>query len=161
VIIQGVKFTFKAIPSSAWEVDIWASADASAQNLVLAINGTGTPWATTYIEVDEDDRARLEWVTATDWTDLITIVSKNWALNAVSSMTAADNDFQAQVSYACIMVKWAIKLGTKWMVRTTTRKNPLNLAINYFIYARYWLKVTTRSKEQIIAIPLVSSAAES
>lgn len=45
-------------------------------------------------------------------------------------------------------------------VKVTSRENPKNLAVNWFIYARYGLKVTTRSKEKICVIPLVTAAAE-
>jgi hypothetical protein len=45
-------------------------------------------------------------------------------------------------------------------VKVDTRDEPLKLVTNYFIYARYWLKVTTRSKERMVVIPLISQAAE-
>lgn len=160
VVIQGVKFTFRAVPALAGEVDIGADADASAANLILAINGTGTPSATTYIALDDDDRARLEGVTAADGTDLITITSKTGSLLAQSSMTAAANDFQAQVINCAIMEKGAIKMALRNMVKVETAREPLKLVTNYFIYARYGLKVTTRSKEKIVVIPVVSAAAE-
>lgn len=160
VVIQGVKFTFVASPSAAGDVDVGVDADTSAQNLVAAINA-GAGEGTAYIEIDSDDRARLEGVTATDGTNLVTFVSKNGALVALSSMTAAANDFQAQVTYACIMEKGAIKMALRNGVKVESAREPKALVTNYFIYARYGLKVTTRSKEKIVAIPLVSLAAES
>jgi hypothetical protein len=113
IYIKGIKFTFVATPTNPGDVDIGASADATAQNLVLAVNGTGTPGTSTYIEVDEEDRARLEGVTATDGTDLVTFVSKRGALFASSSMTAAANDFQAQTINAILMERGAIKLAMR------------------------------------------------
>lgn len=160
VEIQGVRFTFVATPTNPGDVDIGASADATMANLILAINGTGTPGATTYTEVDSDDRALLEGMTATDGTDLITIVSKTGAFIARSSMTAAANDFQAQVTYCTIMEKGAIKMALRNAVKVESAREPLKLVTNYFIYARYGLKVTTRSKRKIVAIPVVSAAAE-
>jgi hypothetical protein len=160
VYIQWVKFTFVATPTNPWDVDIGSDADESAQNLVAAVNGAAWAW-TTYIEVDEDDRARLEWVTATDGVDLVTFVSKGWALVASSWMTAAANDFQAQVINCVIMERWAIKMALRNSVKVKTTQEPKSLVTNYFIYARYWLKVTTRSKEKMVLIPIVSKAAES
>lgn len=75
-------------------------------------------------------------------------------------MTAAANDFQAQVINCAIMEKGAIKMALRNMVKVDTRDEPLKLVTNYFIYARYGLKVTTRSKEKIVRIPVVSQAAE-
>lgn len=160
VVIQGVKFTFVAsVWTTAWNVLIGASADASQQNLVAAVNGAAGA-GTTYVEIDSDDRARLEGVTATDGTDLVTFVSKNGALVALSSMTNASNDFQAQVTYCFIMEKGAIKMALRNGVKVESAREPKALVTNYFIYARYGLKVTTRSKEKIVAIPVVSLAAE-
>ncbi len=160
VVVQGVKFTFVASPTVAGDVDIGVDADTSAQNLVAAINA-GAGAGTAYVEIDSDDRARLEGVTATDGTNLVTFVSKNGALVALTSMTNASNDFQAQVTYATIMEKGAIKMALRNGVKVESAREPKALVTNYFIYARYGLKVTTRSKEKICAIPLVSLAAES
>lgn len=160
VVIQGVQFTFVAsVGSTAGNVLIGASADASSQNLAAAVNGAAGA-GTTYVEIDADDRARLEGVVATDGTNTTTFASKNGAIMAISSMTNASNDFQDQVTNACIMEKGAIKMALRNAVKVTSRENPKNLAINWFIYARYGLKVTTRSKEKICVIPLVSAAAE-
>lgn len=160
VVVQGVKFTFVASPTVAGDVDIGVDADTSAQNLVAAINA-GAGAGTAYVEIDSDDRARLEGVTATDGTNLVTFVSKNGALVALTSMTNGSNDFQAQVTYATIMEKGAIKMALRNGVKVESAREPKALVTNYFIYARYGLKVTTRSKEKICAIPLVSLAAES
>jgi hypothetical protein len=159
VYIKGVKFEFVAVPATAGQVDIGASADATMANLILAINGTGTPGATTYIEVSGDDRARLEGTTAVDGTDLITITSNRGALMASSSMTAAANDFAAQSINAVLMEKGAIKLAMRG-VRITERKMPLNLAVNTFIYARYGLKTTVRGAEKMCLISIQNKAAE-
>ena len=160
VVIQGVKFTFVASIAAAGDVLIGVSADASCQNLVAAVNGAAGA-GSTYTEIDSDDRARIEGVTATDGTNLATFVSKNGAFVALSSMTNASNDFAAQVTYATIMEKGAIKMALRNGVKVESAREPLKLVTNFFIYARYWLKVTTRSKEKICLIPLVSLAAES
>jgi len=159
VYIKGVKFTFVAVPAAAGDIDIAASADLTMANLILAINGTGTPGATTYTEVSGDDRARLEGTTAVDGTDLITITSLRGALFASSSMTAAANDFQAQAKNAVLMEKGGIKLAMRG-VKMEERKETKNLAVNTFIYARYGLKVTVRGSERMCRISLLDLAAE-
>lgn len=128
-------------------------------NLILAINGTGTPGATTYIEVSGDDRARLEGTTAVDGTDLITITSTRGVLMASSSMTAAGNDFAAQSVNAVLMEKGAIKLALRG-VKITERQESRNLATNTFIYARYGLKTTVRGSEKMCLIKIQNKAAE-
>jgi len=61
ISINGVTFTAKAIPSTAGQFDIAASADAQGIILVNAINGsaTGQDSATGYFEVSAADRATL------------------------------------------------------------------------------------------------------
>lgn len=161
VDIQGVRFTFNATPSGAGSVDIGGDVDTSAANLVACLNGTGTA-GTTYIELDADDRARLEGVTAvaTAGSDIVTFTSKRGALMAVSSMTNASNDFRAQTLNACIMEKGAIKMAIRNSVKVENAREPLKLVTNWFIYARYGLKVTTRSAERMCRVALQSAAAE-
>lgn len=159
VYVKWIKFTYvSTIGTTEWNVLIGASADASAQNLVSAINKTA--WAgTTYIEVSEDDRARLEGTTAVDWTDLITITSKKGALFASSSMTASANDFRAQTINAIMMERGGIKLALRG-VKMEERKEVKNLAVNTFIYARYGLKVTVRGSERMCVIAIQNLPAE-
>lgn len=161
IVVMGVKFTFVANGTATLPGDISIGGNAAATTAIItnAINGAGTPWASTYIEIDADDRARLEGVTAVDGTTKVTFTSKNGALVAQSDNTGAV-DFAVQTTNACIMEKGAIKMALRNSVKVTSRENPKNLAVNWFIYARYGLKVTTRSKEKICVIPLVTAAAE-
>lgn len=160
VDVQGVRFTYvSSLGATAGNVLIGVSADASQQNLVAAVNGAAGA-GSTYVEIDADDRARLEGVTATDGTDLVTFASKNGALLAQSSMTNASNDFRAQVIYNVIMEKGAIKMALRNAVKVESAREPKQLVTNYFIYARYGLKVTTRSAERMCVIPVLSQAAE-
>lgn len=55
-----ITFTFKASPAAAGEIDLGGSAAATQANIVLALNGTGTPGSSTYIEVSDAHRALLK-----------------------------------------------------------------------------------------------------
>lgn len=48
VVIGDITYRFQTTPSQAYDVDVGADLDTSIGNLVLAINRTGTPGATTY-----------------------------------------------------------------------------------------------------------------
>lgn len=160
VTIQGVTFTFKTtLGSTAGNVLIGASADAASINLVALLNAPGTTTAQG-VALSSDDQAILEAISAVDGTNLLTITSKNGALMASTTMTNASNDLQAQVVNACIMEKGSIKMAIRNGVKVDSRDEPLKLVTNYFIYARYGLKVTTRSKERMVIIPIVTAAAE-
>lgn len=160
IVVHGVKFTFvSSIGSTAGNVLIGASASATVTNLVALFNA---PTVTTAqgVALDSDDVARLEGVSAVDGTTIVTFNSKDGSVSAQSQMTAAANDFRDQVVNTCIMEKGAIKMALRNAVKVESRDNSKNLATNWFIFARYGLKVTTRSKEKICVIPVVTIPAE-
>lgn len=90
VTVKGVTFTFVASPSSAGDVDIGGTADASRANLAAAING-GSGAGTTYIALSSTDRNTLKnaGVVATndDTADTLT-VSAFGAINGAETFTA-------------------------------------------------------------------------
>ena len=79
VTILGVTFTAKATPSTAGEFDIAGSADAQGAIMADMINGTGTPSATSYIELSAANRAILTnaqvVATYTAATDILTVTA--------------------------------------------------------------------------------------
>lgn len=159
-VLGGVKFTFvSSIGTTAGNILIGASAAATVANVVSAVNGTAGA-GTTYIELDRDDRVRLSGVSATNGTTFVTFTGKGGALGASSSMTAAANDFDAQVTYCAIMEKGAIKMAIRNSVRVEPRDVSNNLVTNWHIYARYGVSCPTRAKERIVVIPVVSASAE-
>lgn len=160
VDIHGIRFTFvSSIGTTAGNVLIGASADATAVNLVALVNAPGTTTAQG-VALDADDIARIEGITATDGTDLVTFVSKDGAVLAQSSMTNASNDFRAQVIYNVIMEKGAIRMAQRGGIVVDSAREPKKLVTNVFIYTRYGLKTTTRGAERMCVIPVVSLAAE-
>ena len=160
VYIQAVKFTFVAsVGTTAGNVLIGASADASAQNLVAAVNGAAGA-GTTYVEVSADDRASLSGITATDGTDLVSFVSKRGALLATSNMTAAANDFRAQGINCAIMEKKAIKMALRDSVRIKQVEETKNLVTNFMVWSRYGLVTPKNGKKRMVRIVIQSVAAE-
>lgn len=159
LIVQGVTFTFKTVlGSTAGNVLIGASAATANTNLTALINTPGTTTAQG-VALAADDQAILEAISASATATSTAITSRNGALMASSTNSGA-NDLTAQVVNACIMEKGAIKMALRNGVKVDTRDEPLKLVTNFFIYARYGLKVTTRSKERMVVIPLVTQAAE-
>jgi hypothetical protein len=64
-LLGGVTYRFKTTPAQANDIDIAASAELSLANAVLAINGTGTPGATTYFTGTSAQPALIASNTAT------------------------------------------------------------------------------------------------
>lgn len=161
VTINGVVFTFVAsIGSTAGNVLIGASAAASVDNLVAAINGAAGA-GTTYVEVSTNNRNRkLAGITATDNTTSIGIVSKRGYRPMTSSLTAAADNFDQIVINNVIMEKGAIAMGIQKGINMVTRDKPLQIGTNFFTWARYGLKTFQEGKERMYRLQIVAAAAE-
>ncbi len=89
-----VTFTAKAAPSNPGEFDVAASAAAQAVIVTDMINGTGTPGATSYIELSAADRSIMKRglvYCGTTWTsDATELIGANGVTCALS-MTAGTN----------------------------------------------------------------------
>jgi len=160
VTVNGVVFTFKAAPAAAWEVDLSGTAATTVDNLVLAINGTGTPWATTYIEVSSSDRAKLEGITAVDGTTTITITSKRGYKAITTSLTDGTDKMGAITIHNIIMERGAINLVMQKEVSLKVQDVQKQLWTRYMTWARYWIKTFAEWAERMYDLRIVSAAAE-
>lgn len=95
VNINGVVFTAAAVATNPGDFDVAGSADLQGAIMVDMINGTGTPSATTYIELSAADRAKLsnanvraEFDAATD---LLTIYSAGRSIFSTTMSGATSN----------------------------------------------------------------------
>lgn len=160
VTIQLAKFTFvTTLGTTAGNVLIGASADASAQNLVAAVNGAAGA-GTTYVDLDTDERVAMQGITATDGTDLVSFVSKRGAVLASSTMTNASNDFRAQAINAVIMEKGTIKMALRDSVRIKNVPAQKSLVERFMVWSRYGLLVPKSGKNRMIRVVLESLPAE-
>lgn len=163
VSIAWITFTFKtALTPTAWEVLINTTADAASLNLERAINGTGTA-GTDYVELSADDRAKLKSFvtsTATAWSDINTIVSKQGRMFPTSTMTNASNDFRAEVIHCIMMEKGSIWMALRNNVTVDQRQEPLKLVDNYLIYTRYGLAVPQEGADRMVDLQIQATAAQ-
>jgi len=59
-VVAGVTLTFATTASSAGDIDLGSSDTEAMANAVLMLNGTGTPGATTYIDLSTANRNKLK-----------------------------------------------------------------------------------------------------
>lgn len=162
VTINGVTFTFKATPSASGEVDIWADTATSLDNLVAAINNAngyaaGAGSATAYFEVSAANRAKLEWLTATDGTTKLTLTSKRW----YKVLSSSSSEWGAITIHNIIMEKWAIDMGLQKEVSMKTQDIHKQLGTRYMTWCRYGLKTFSQWAERMYDLKIVAAAAES
>jgi len=160
VTINGVVFTFVASPAAAGDVDIAGSAAASVDNLVLAINGEGTPGSSTYIEVSAKDRAKLSGLTAVDNTTSIALTSKRGYRVVSSDLDDASDKFGVVTIHNIAMEKGAIHMVLRSTVNTEEQQVPGQLTKRYLTWSRYGIKTFSEGAERMADIAIAAQAAE-
>lgn len=140
VNIFGVTFTAKATPANPGEFDVAGSADAQGQIMVDMINGTGTPGATSYIELSEANRAILRNASVSasydTATDLLTIVTAGRPIFSTTMSGTTSSRFHAYFGK-----KGAIDLVIQDMKEVDIRK--LGDRRGYNIFSSYLAGVKT------------------
>ncbi len=114
VTIAGVTFTAAAngAATNAGDFSISTTADLAAANLVLAINGTGTPGATTYVDISAENRFLLTLkrrVVATFTTPNMAIVGYG-DITVAETLTPAGDVWSAQRQDALFCVKGSVNI---------------------------------------------------
>ena len=160
VTIAGVTFTFKDTTTAvAGQVYSGGSdADTTAQ-LVAAINGTGTPGSTTYVELSAENRQKLEsaGIVAVDHTTYLTI--SGYGDIAVSeTMGQAANVWSAQYSYSLVGINKAIDLVSQITPSVVFRPAELRLGQYVHPYMLYGKKTFSRNANSLVAVKFDASA---
>lgn len=157
VVINWVTFTFKAVPSVAWEVDIAWTAAWTVANLVAAINWTWTPSATTYIELDAADRIALKnkRVVATDDTTAIWLISA-WRMVLSETLNADWDVFWTQTKTCFIGQYWCVDLVLQKDVSSELVRDPYKLWHNMYTWALYWTKMFKEWRDRVYKLLLTA-----
>lgn len=133
-----IVFTFVANGTATNPGDISLGTGGSAladtqANIVLALTGTGTPGASTYIDLDSDTRIELlnTGLSCTNFSGNVATVSKFGTIQLETTATSAV--VGTETSTALIGVKGAIDLTMSQAPMYETR--PSNVAAGYFTHA--------------------------
>lgn len=134
--IAGVTFTFTAASSaaSAGEIALGSDAAGTTDNIVLAVAGTATGTAATYIDVSADDREKLrrQQVVATDATTSITFTAKG-EIVVSEGITAAADVWSIRRQHVLFMEKGAIDIVQQRM--PYVQFNQAQLRVGKFVIA--------------------------
>ena len=164
--VDGVAFKWVAdgTAAAAGEVSLGdgggGTADKAYANLVLAINGTGTPGVNTYIEISADDRDQLRMgaITASynSGTDVLTI--SGYGDVVVSIGTTANVALTSNVQHPLFGVKKAIDLVIKKEANLDFRKPSNRLGTNVFAWTYYGKKTFTKEKKSLVYAKIDTSS---
>jgi hypothetical protein len=159
VTIAGVTFTFVAAPTNPGDVDIGASAAATQADLVLAINGTGTPGSGTYIELAKEDRRKLQnkQVSCGAFSSDVATITGFGNLRCQSNLAAAADGFSAQVISSVFGRMGAISVAMQDEPMLEIRPEPKNFSENYLTRTLYGYKIFTRDKRRLVSVTRVAN----
>jgi hypothetical protein len=166
VTVNGVTWTFRAIPALAGEIDIGADPDANRILLQNAINGsaTGLNSATGYFEVSTANRRLLKNITATDvaGSDVLNLVASGWGTVVVSETLTAGGDVWTatkQKVYALFGLSKSISLVVQKDPNLTNRPSPESrIGEDLIAWTVYGIKMFQDQAAQVISFAVKSSA---
>lgn len=159
VTINGVVFTFKASPAAAGEVKLTGTAATTVDNLVAAINGTGTGDGTDYFDISAETRESLIGIVATDNTTSIGLEMRGYRIVS-SSLTAGADKFAAVISNCLVMARGAIDFALRSPVQLISEKIQKRLAWRYSAWCNYGKKTFAQNKKRMYVVKVVAQAAE-
>jgi hypothetical protein len=124
-------------------------------NLVLAINGTWTPWVDTYIEVSDANRAKLKnaWISASYASHVLTITTQWYVTVAETSTVWA---WGTPVASCWFGQYWCTDLVIQSDVKVQQNKEPLMTGYNYLCWTLYGKKTFTEWANRGIKVDILS-----
>ncbi len=155
VTINGVVFTACASGAAAGAGGFSIGADAAAAtvNLVAAINGTGTPGVSTYIDLSAENRQLIEesGIVATNNTTNIGIVGYG-DIVVSETITSATDVWSAQYQYSLMGVVGSIGLVTQVTPNVVFRDAQLRLGKYVHPWMLYGVHTFERMTGNLVAV---------
>lgn len=152
--IKGVTFKFVAsgAAANAGEISIGANVAAAQANFLLAVNGTGTPGASTYVELSVDDRNILKNnnVLAGAFAANVSTITAFGKIGATESITPADAVWGIETTTLLFGRVGAISLGLQMQPNLYIREEPKQLARNYITHTLFGTKVFSRDAFRLV-----------
>jgi len=159
ITINGVTFEFKTTPATAGQVDIGGSTAATLDNLVAALENAngyapGAGLASTYFEVSQADRAKLEGMDATDGTTNVEIDITGGGEIAVSGSETADV-WSEETVYCMFGRKGAIDMVVQAAPSIKVQDAELKLGVYLIAYDLYGIKTFSDGADALVEVNVV------
>ena len=157
VTINGVVFTFKTTPVLAGAVDIGGTTADTLANLVLAINGTGTPGSTTYIVLSDANQKTLEGTVAAENDTTLTIVYNGGSESVVAASETAD-PWSLQVTHQLFGEKGATDLVIQKEPNVNFKEVPDKLGKNVLPWTLYGIKTFREGTLALVDVQVATTS---
>lgn len=146
-----ITWTFKATPASAGDIDIGGSTAATLDNLVAALNASGTGDGSDYMDLTDENRAKLMGLVATDGT---TSVSIAWEGGGEATLTASESAdvWSLQTIHCMFGQKGAIDMVFQKDIGMLVGRDPDRLGTNIDIWALYGFKTYDEGDQALVDV---------
>ena len=157
ITINGATLTFATTPSSAGDVDISGTVGGTLDNLVACINDSGTPGASTYTEMSDEQKRLLTGCTAVDGATYLEIQFKGGGEVTVASSESAD-PWSVQTSYCMFGQKGAVDIVIQKAPSVVFKEVPDKLGKNVLPWALYGIKTFDEGDAQMVEVNIDASS---
>jgi|TARA_Y100000296_G_C5171208_1_gene257377 hypothetical protein len=153
----GVTWTWVAsgAAASAGEISIGANAAAAQANWLLAVNGTGTPGATTYIDVSVANRRVLQnaQASAAAWAGDESVLTAFGKINGAETFTDGTDQWGTETSNMLFGKVGAVSMAMQMAPSLFVRPEPKQVGDNHILHQLYGDNVFTRDADRLIKVP--------
>lgn len=157
--VYGVTYTFVANGTAAnpGEISIGGSAAATQAIVRDAINGTGTPGASTYIAISVDNRRTLQnaQANASAFSANVTTITGYGKIGGAGTFTAGTNLFGTETSNLLFGRMGALSLGIQMYPELYVKEEPRMLGRNYITHTLYGVQTFERDKQRVVRSAIV------
>lgn len=156
--IFGVTFTWVAsgAAAAAGEISVGANVAASKVNYLLAIAGTATGSAATYIDLSKANRRKLQnaGVSAAAFSGDDSVMTAFGKIGASETYTPATNVYGTETGSLLCGSMGAVSLGLQMQPNLFIRQEPKQLVDNYITHTLYGKKVFSRDAKRLVNLTL-------
>lgn len=157
VTIAGVTWTFVAngTATNAGEISLGtggAALTTTQANLRNAVNGTGTPGASTYIDTSTDNRRLYQnsQVAMAAFSSDDAVITAYGRISGAETFTAGSNVFGTETTKLLFGIEGAISLAIQMQPNLRIKEEPRMLGQNYITHTLYGTKVFTRDARRLV-----------
>ena len=156
VTLFGVTWTFVAngAATAAGDISIGVNAAAAQANFVLAVNGTGTPGAGTYVDVSTANRRRLQNAQATcgAFATGVATITGYGRINGSETLTATGEGWGTESGTLLCGRRGSVACARQMMPQLYIKDEPKQLTQNYITHHLYGTTVFTRDADRLAGI---------
>jgi len=154
--VAGVTFTFVANGTAAAAGDISIGGNAAATQAIIknAINGAGTPGASTYIDVSTENRRNLQnaQVASATFSGNASVVTAYGRIAGSETFTDATDGWNTEVTQILTGRMGALSMAVQMKPELYIRPEPKQIGENYITHTLWGVKLFVRDQKRVVKV---------